>query len=209
MRKTETLKIEYIDKNKIKPFKNNPRLHSEEQIEQIANSIAEFGFRIPIAIDENFTILAGHGRYRAAEIMNMSQVPVVQHNDLSDVQKKAFIIADNKITLNSVWQNDILWDQVKDLDKLGFNLDILGFNDAELMPMLDSNTVSDFSSEWEGMPEYNSEDLSAYRTIRVHFNTDEDVEAFAKKVGQDITEKTKFIYFPEETSFDAESKRYD
>lgn len=209
MRKTETLKIEYIDKNKIKPFKNNPRLHSDEQIEQIANSIAEFGFRIPIAIDENFTILAGHGRYRAAEIMNMSQVPVVQHNDLSDVQKKAFIIADNKITLNSVWQNDILWDQVKDLDKLGFNLDILGFNDAELMPMLDSNTVSDFSSEWEGMPEYNSEDLSAYRTIRVHFNTDEDVEAFAKKVGQDITEKTKFIYFPEETSFDAESKRYD
>lgn len=209
MRKTETLKIEYIDKNKIKPFKNNPRLHSDEQIEQIANSIAEFGFRIPIAIDENFTILAGHGRYRAAEIMNMSQVPVVQHNDLSDVQKKAFIIADNKITLNSVWQNDILWDQVKDLDKLGFNLDILGFNDAELMPMLDSNTVSDFSSEWEGMPEYSSEDLSAYRTIRVHFNTDEDVEAFAKKVGQDITEKTKFIYFPEETSFDAESKRYD
>lgn len=209
MRKTETLKIEYIDKNKIKPFKNNPRLHSDEQIEQIANSIAEFGFRIPIAIDENFTILAGHGRYRAAEIMNMSQVPVVQHNDLSDVQKKAFIIADNKITLNSVWQNDILWDQVKDLDKLGFNLDILGFNDAELMPMLDSNTVSDFSSEWEGMPEYNSEDLSAYRTIRVHFNTDEDVKAFAKKVGQDITEKTKFIYFPEETSFDAESKRYD
>ena len=89
------------------------------------------------------------------------------------------------------------------------NLDILGFNDAELMPMLDSNTVSDFSSEWEGMPEYSSEDLSAYRTIRVHFNTDEDVEAFAKKVGQDITEKTKFIYFPEETSFDAESKRYD
>ena len=209
MKKTETLKIEYIDKNKIKPFKNNPRLHSDEQIQQIANSIAEFGFRIPIAIDENFTILAGHGRYRAAEIMNMLQVPVVQHNDLSDVQKKAFIIADNKITLNSVWQNDILWDQVKDLDKLGFNLDILGFNDAELMPMLDSNTVSDFSSEWEGMPEYNSEDLSAYRTIRVHFNTDEDVEAFAKKVGQDITEKTKFIYFPEETSFDAESKRYD
>lgn len=209
MKKTETLKIEYIDKNKIKPFKNNPRLHSDEQIQQIANSIAEFGFRIPIAIDENFTILAGHGRYRAAEIMNMLQVPVVQHNDLSDVQKKAFIIADNKITLNSVWQNDILWDQVKDLDKLGFNLDILGFNDAELMPMLDSNTVSDFSSEWEGMPEYSSEDLSAYRTIRVHFNTDEDVEAFAKKVGQDITEKTKFIYFPEETSFDAESKRYD
>ena len=146
MKKTETLKIEYIDKNKIKPFKNNPRLHSDEQIQQIANSIAEFGFRIPIAIDENFTILAGHGRYRAAEIMNMLQVPVVQHNDLSDVQKKAFIIADNKITLNSVWQNDILWDQVKDLDKLGFNLDILGFNDAELMPMLDSkNKIYIFS----------------------------------------------------------------
>ena len=204
----KTLQIELINKDKIKPFKDNPRLHSDDQIKQIANSIKEFGFRVPLAVDEDFTILAGHGRYKAAS-MGMVEMPVVQHKDLSPAQKKAFVIADNKITLNSTWQENLLWEQIKSLDELGFNLNVLGFDNAELLPMLDDNTVTDFASEWEGMPDYESEDVSAYRTIRVHFESDRDVEVFAKLVKQKITDKTKFIWHPQQENLDAESQRYD
>ncbi len=205
----KTLQIELINKDKIKPFKDNPRLHSDDQIKQIANSIKEFGFRVPLAVDEDFTILAGHGRYKAAVSMGMVEMPVVQHKDLSPAQKKAFVIADNKITLNSTWQENLLWEQIKSLDELGFNLNVLGFDNAELLPMLDDNTVTDFASEWEGMPDYESEDVSAYRTIRVHFESDRDVEVFAKLVKQKITDKTKFIWHPQQENLDAESQRYD
>ena len=203
----KTLQIELINKDKIKPFKDNPRLHSDDQIKQIANSIKEFGFRVPLAVDEDFTILAGHGRYKVS--MGMVEMPVVQHKDLSPAQKKAFVIADNKITLNSTWQENLLWEQIKSLDELGFNLNVLGFDNAELLPMLDDNTVTDFASEWEGMPDYESEDVSAYRTIRVHFESDRDVEVFAKLVKQKITDKTKFIWHPQQENLDAESQRYD
>ena len=205
----KTLKIELIDKEKIKAFKDNPRLHSEEQIKQIANSIKEFGFRVPISVDETFTILAGHGRYRAAELLGFEQIPVVQHNDLTPTQKKAFVIADNKITLNSSWQNDLLWDQIKSLNDLEFDLNILGFENSELLPMLDVNTVTDFAAEWEGMPEYLQEDAEAFRTIRVHFETDRDMELFSKLINQKLTDKTKSVWYPQQEKNKTEEKRYD
>lgn len=100
------------------------------------------------------------------------------------LHKKAFVIADNKITLNSSWQNDLLWDQIKSLNDLEFDLNILGFENSELLPMLDDNTVTDFAAEWEGMPEYLQEDAEAFRTIRVHFETDRDMELFSKLINQ-------------------------
>jgi len=203
------LNIFYLNKLKIKPFKDNPRLHSKEQIQQIANSIKEFGFRIPISVDENNTILAGHGRYRAAEMLGYEEMPCIQQKDLTHLQKKAFIIADNKITLNSTWDNDLLWEQVKELNGLGFNLDILGFDNAEMLPMLDDNAVTDFASEWENMPEFVQEDATAYRTIRVHFETDRDLELFSNLIGQKLTDKTKSIWYPKQEKNDTESKRYN
>jgi ParB-like chromosome segregation protein Spo0J len=203
------LKVIYINKDEIKPFKDNPRLHSELQIKQIMNSIKEFGFVNPILIDEKNIILAGHGRYRASEMLNMDKIPTVQISNLTSEQKKALVIADNKITQNSEWSNDLLWQQVKELNNLGFNLDILGFDNSEMLPMLDDNTVTDFASEWENMPEFIQEDAQAYRTIKVHFNADRDVEVFSKLIGQKLTDKTKSIWHPQQEKNDTETKRYD
>ena len=205
----EDLKVTYINKEQIKPFKDNPRLHSDLQIKQISNSIKEFGFVNPILIDEKNIILAGHGRYRASEMLNMDKIPTVQISNLTSKQKKALVIADNKITQNSEWSNDLLWQQVKELNNLGFNLDILGFDNSEMLPMLDDNAVTDFSSEWENMPEFTQEDAQAYRTIKVHFNTDRDVEVFSKLIGQKLTDKTKSIWHPQQEKNDTETKRYD
>jgi len=211
MEQSNDLKLEifYLNKNNIKPFKDNPRLHSESQIKQIANSIKEFGFRIPISIDETNTILAGHGRYRAAEMLGYTEMPCVQHKDLTPVQKKAFVIADNKITLNSSWDIDLLWKQVKELNSLDFDLDVLGFDNSEMLPMLDDNAVTDFASEWENMPEFVQENAEAYRTIKVHFEADRDVDLFSKLIGQKLTDKTKSIWYPPQEKNDTESKRYN
>lgn len=203
------LKVIYINKDEIKPFKDNPRLHSELQIKQIMNSIKEFGFVNPILIDEQNIILAGHGRYRASEMLNMDKIPTVQISNLTSKQKKALVIADNKITQNSEWSNDLLWQQVKELNNLGFNLDILGFDNSEMLPMLDDNAVTDFASEWENMPEFVQEDAQAYRTIKVHFSADRDVEVFSKLIGQKLTDKTKSIWHPKQEKNDTETKRYD
>ena len=207
--KKHNLNIKNIDINLIKLREDNPRLHSEEQIKQIANSIEEFGFVNPILIDEDNNILAGHGRFKASETLNLQEVPTLKIEDLTTKQKKALVIADNKITLNSNWDVDLLWKQVKELNSLDFNLDILGFDHSEVLPMLDNNAVTDFSNEWENMPEFIQEDAQAYRTIKVHFNTDRDVEVFSKLIGQKLTDKTKSIWHPQQEKNDTETKRYD
>jgi len=203
------LDIFYLNKSKIKPFKENPRLHSKEQIKQIANSIKEFGFRIPIAIDENNTILAGHGRYKAAETLGFTEIPCIQHKDLTPMQKKAFVIADNKIQLNSTWDMERLWDQVQELNTMGFDVDILGFDNAELLPMLDSNTVTDTLGEWDNMPDFSQEDKTPDSTIYVHFENDIDRQDFAKLIGQNITEKTKTLWYPPQEQMDTKNKVYE
>ena len=100
---TQNIKIE-----KLSPYKNNARKHTEQQIQQIANSIVEFGFVNPILIDENQMILAGHGRYMAARYLELPEVPIIEIKDLTDAQKKAFVIADNKIANNSTWDETVL-----------------------------------------------------------------------------------------------------
>lgn len=209
MDKDNKLNIFYLNKSKIKPFKDNPRLHSKEQIKQIANSIKEFGFRIPISVDETNTILAGHGRYRAAEMLGYEEMPCIQQKDLTPMQKKAFIIADNKITLNSTWDIDLLWSQVKELNELGFDLDVLGFDSAETLPMIDSNVVTDIMGEWETMPDYNQDDKTPQSTIYVHFMNDNDREDFAKLINQNITQKTKTLWYPPQETMDTKNKAYE
>ncbi|QIG93824.1 ParB/Srx family N-terminal domain-containing protein [Bradyrhizobium sp. 6(2017)] len=116
------------------PNARNARLHSEEQIEQIAASISEWGWTIPVLIDEAGTIIAGHGRVLAAEQLGIDQVPTMVAHGWSDAQKRAYLIADNKLTENGKWDDALLRVELNDLASLGL-ADLTGFSETELREM--------------------------------------------------------------------------
>ncbi len=203
------MKVKQTKLKDLKPYENNPRLHSELQIIQIATSIKEFGFINPILADEKNMILAGHGRFLASQRLELDKVPVVVVEGLSEAQKKALVIADNKIASNSEWDEDLLWEEIRKLNELGFDINKLAFEEMEVLPMIDPNVVSDLTGEWEDMPEFTEDDKTAFRTILVHFTCEEDVDKFSKLVKQSFTDKTKFMWYPEQENMDTEAKRYD
>lgn len=114
------------------PYANNARIHSESQIKQIAASIKEFGFINPVIIDDKNGIIAGHGRVLAAELLKIEKVPVIKVDHLSEQQKKAYILADNKLTLNSEWDMQMLSIELLDLKNNDFDINITGFSMPEL-----------------------------------------------------------------------------
>ncbi len=120
-------KYKNVDINKLKPYKNNARTHSEEQIEKIARSIREFGFINPILIDENYGIIAGHGRMLGAKKLGMTELPCIFVEDLTDVQKRAYILADNKLALDAGWDDEILKEELQVLNELNFDISLTGF----------------------------------------------------------------------------------
>ena len=204
------MQVTEVNVAELKPFKDNPRQHTDKQIKQIAKSIEEFGFLNPILIDENNTILAGHGRYMASLQLELEKVPTVSVANLDEEQKKALVIADNKIATNSTWDEDLLWEQIRQLNENGFDLNILAFDQMEILPMLNAdNVVNDPSTEWVDMPEYEQEDLMPKRTILLHFEKEEDIESFSQLIGQKITDKTKWIWYPEQEEFTVADKQYE
>ena len=130
--KMKQSKIEYINIDKLIPYVNNTRKHSEKQITQIASSIKEFGFNNPVLIDKDHGIIAGHGRVEAGRKLGLDKIPCVRLEHLSEGQKKAYIIADNKIAENATWDNDLLKVELESLKDLDIDLDILGFEDFEI-----------------------------------------------------------------------------
>ena len=136
-----TLHIEYLNTKTIKPYKQNPRIHKSKQIAQIAQSIKAFAFNNPLLIDEKNEIIAGHGRWLAAQQLQLNEVPVIQLLHLSEAQKKAYRIADNKLTENGQWDVDLLKLEFLDLETLDleFNLDITGFDIADIDLILDEH----------------------------------------------------------------------
>ena len=126
------LEIKYVKVADLIPYINNARTHSDEQINQIAASIKEFNWTNPILVDGENGIIAGHGRLAAARKLGMSEVPAIQLDELSKAQKKALILADNKLALNSGWDYELLKIEIEDLKKSDFNIDVLGFDSSEL-----------------------------------------------------------------------------
>lgn len=132
------------DVSELIPYVRNARTHSEAQVAQIAASIREFGFLSPILVAEDNTILAGHGRLAAALKLGLKKVPCVKENHLTETQKRAYIIADNKLSLNAGWDNELLAVELSELEGADFNLDLLGFDEAELSSIFDDDKdVSD------------------------------------------------------------------
>lgn len=110
------------------PYARNARTHSPEQVAQIAASIREFGFTNPILVDEEGTIIAGHGRVLAAQKLGIADLPVMVARGWSDAQRRAYVLADNQIALNAGWNNDLLKLELGELDAAGFDLGTLGFD---------------------------------------------------------------------------------
>ncbi len=139
------LHIEYLAISDLKPNPRNARLHSQKQLHQIAASIGEFGFNVPVLIDRANVIIAGHGRVDAARKLGMETVPVVRIEHLTDEQKRAFALADNKIALNSDWDLEVLQLDMKELSALDLNFDLetTGFETAEIDLLIDVSRLGD------------------------------------------------------------------
>lgn len=122
-------KIDYRKISHLIPYAGNSRTHSEKQIQQIASSIKEFGFTNPILIEPDGGIIAGHGRVSAASLLDIEKVPCIIIEGLTEAQKKALVIADNQLALNAGWDLDVLSSEIQSLAELGFDLDVLGFDE--------------------------------------------------------------------------------
>ena len=125
-------KVERWPLDRLIPYARNARTHSEEQVAQIAASIREFGFTNPVLIDEAGGIIAGHGRVLAARKLGIADVPVMAAIGWTEAQKRAYVIADNKLTENAGWDKELLRLEVADLAEMGFDLPLMGFSEAEL-----------------------------------------------------------------------------
>ena len=125
-------KVERWPLDRLIPYARNARTHSEEQVAQIAASIREFGFTNPVLIDEAGGIIAGHGRVLAARKLGIADVPVMSAIGWTEAQKRAYVIADNKLTENAGWDKELLRLEVADLAEMGFDLPLMGFSEAEL-----------------------------------------------------------------------------
>ena len=132
----DTIQIEQWPLDRLLPYAANARTHPDEQVAQIAGSIAEFGFNVPCLVDERGVLVAGHGRLLAAQRLGLSQVPVIRLDHLTDAQARAYRIADNQIALNSGWDDALLSAEVARLKEDGVDLELLGFPEDELDRLL-------------------------------------------------------------------------
>lgn len=128
-----------IDTSSLVPYARNSRTHSAEQIAQIAASIREFGFLNPIIVDGDNGIIAGHGRVLAAQKLGLSELPVIEAGHLSDTQRRAYIIADNKLAMNAGWDDEMLRVELDALGADGFDLELTGFSIDEVSKLFDES----------------------------------------------------------------------
>ena len=166
--------IEYLKLDKLSAYETNSRTHSDDQIDQIAASITEFGFTNPILIDENNVIIAGHGRLEAAKQLKLDEAPCLRLSHLSEAQKKAYVIADNKLALNAGWDDELLKSEIEALQMMDFDIDLLGFDASEIQfneldySVLDDEDVSDKLSDMAG---------GVKKAIQIEFDIDHYDEA--------------------------------
>ncbi len=153
------LNIVYQETNKLTPYARNSRTHSDEQVAQICASIKEFGWTNPILIDEEDGIIAGHGRLMAAQRLKEQQVPTIRLEGLTKAQKKAYVIADNKLALNAGWNEEMLAIELEDLDGMDYDLSLLGFTDEELNNIIQQDDEDGLTDDDE-VPEVEENSIS-------------------------------------------------
>ena len=136
---TRPARLEYRRLDELTPYARNARTHSKKQLRQIADSIDRFGFTNPILIDASNTILAGHGRVEAARLLGLAEVPCIRVEHMSAEEKRAYVLADNKLALNAGWDEEILAEELKELlaVDLDFDIGLTGFTVAEIDSLVD------------------------------------------------------------------------
>lgn len=152
--------IEQLDVNSIFPYDRNSRTHSDQQIKQIEASISEFGFTNPILIDADGVIIAGHGRLVAAKNLGIRMAPCIRLGYLTEEQKRAYVIADNKLAENAGWNIDLLRLEVADLSAAGYSLDLLGFDSKDIDQMLKHVDGTVGLTDEDDVPEIDDEIIS-------------------------------------------------
>ena len=131
---SKKLAIESLSVTSFRPDPTNARLHTDKQVQQIAKSIEAFGFNVPVLVDAQLRVIAGHGRLRACEVLGITEVPTIKLEHLSEHQVRAFMIADNRLTENAQWDDQILGEQLKILSEaeIDFSLEATGFEMGEI-----------------------------------------------------------------------------
>ena len=168
------MKIESLPLDRLIPYARNSRTHSDAQVAQVAASIREFGFTNPVLIDGADGIIAGHGRVMAARKLGLEKVPCIRLAHLSETQKRAYVIADNKLALNSGWDEEMLALELAELREVDFDMQITGFDEAEL---------GEFDVVEAEMPTLADGDKQPFqqKTFTLHDEQAEDVEAAIAK----------------------------
>lgn len=153
------MKLEHLQLDALIPFAKNSRTHSADQVAQIAASIKEFGFTNPVLIDADGGIIAGHGRVMAARKLKLKEVPCIRLGHLTDAQKRAYVIADNKLALNAGWDDEMLKLELGDLKELNFDLSLTGFSTDEINALLTPDVVEGLTDE-DAVPEVPEEPIT-------------------------------------------------
>jgi ParB-like nuclease domain len=151
----DDLQIAWRPLGELIPYARNPRTHSDAQVAQIAASIREFGWTVPVLVDGASGIIAGHGRVLAARKLGLERAPVIELAAMTEAQKRAYVLADNQLALNAGWNEDLLRLELADLSELGFDLGLIGFGEGELERLLagDSRTGLTDDDEAPALPE--------------------------------------------------------
>jgi site-specific DNA-methyltransferase (adenine-specific) len=145
--------VEWLETATLIPYAKNSRTHSDAQVAQIAGSIKEFGFNNPVLIDEDNGIIAGHGRVLAAQKLGLQAVPCIRLAHLSDTQRKAYVIADNRLALNAGWDDQMLTVELQELNAESFDLSLLGFEADELNALLNPIKETEGLTDEDAVPE--------------------------------------------------------
>lgn len=138
-----TTDFQLVATDKLIPYVNNAHTHSPEQIKKLRSSLREFGFVNPVIIDREYNVIAGHGRLMAAKEEGITEVPCVYVGHLTDAQKKAYILADNRMALDAGWDEELLAVEMQELQDLGYDLSMTGFDEKELADLFSDGTDSD------------------------------------------------------------------
>lgn len=194
--------------NQITRYARNPRKNAQA-VAKVKASLKEFGPRQPIVVDREHVIIVGDTRYQAAMELEWDTYPVHIAENLTPAQAKAYRLADNRTGDEATWDYELLALEIEDLGELDVDLELTGFSEFELANLTQATDGStDPYTEWQGMPEFDQEDQNAFRSIKINFASEEDVKEFSQLLGQTITDKTRFLWFPEQKKITMDDKAY-